>query len=618
MRQSTVISSSGTRGALASSALAIAALTLLAVADLRAQGSLSDNQRVTHVLTRLGYGPRPGDVARVRAMGIEAYIDEQLHPERLADGEVRARLEPYRVLGMKFEDLLAYDLPPTPLALRRRSSVLERGLEPPKAKAAVMGEDVQARLRAQILNPQALGRVVRAQADRPLAFEYIETRLLRAVYSERQLLELLADFWMNHFNITTGDPYLLADFEENAIRPRALGKFHDLLLATATHPAMLLYLDNWLSTAPEEVVRARVASGGGSGTLVDGALALRARSSYLAQAKGLNENYARELMELHTVGVDGGYTQDDVLQVARAFTGWTISGWTERQDGSFVFDPALHEAGDKVVMGRTIPEGGMDEGLAILDMLAHHPSTARFISTKLARRFVADDPPAAVVEAAARTFQETGGDIREVLRTIFRSPEFFSTAAYQSKVKKPIEMVASALRAVDADIDTRFETTIQPGNNQGRGLFGVMAQMGERLYGHEAPDGFPDVASAWVSTNALFQRLRFSLDLVTGQLPGITGDIDAASQLFRDLGYPEVTPEQVAAARRLMAASGQEAQGAGGMMADRMTDVSAEAAAMYSPLVKAPAAATPEQVAALEARAIALAFLLGSPQFQKR
>ncbi|MCI0433941.1 MAG: DUF1800 domain-containing protein [Gemmatimonadetes bacterium] len=573
-------------------------LSLLPGVPVRAQDALTEEQKIRHVLNRLGYGARPGDAERVRQMGLSAYIDSQLHPESMEDAEVEKRLAMYPMLHMDFGELLAFDQPPTPVAIRRRATVLERGMDADMARAAAQDASHRARVQSAVTNMMVPALVARPNqpAHDGLLFQ---TRILRAVYSERQLHELLVDFWMNHFNVFVGDPYLRTSFEEHVVRPRTLGRFHDLLLATAKHPAMLLYLDNWLSTAPEAEVQPRITAAAGASDLVQGQLVLRSRQLYFETAKGLNENYARELMELHTLGVDGGYTQQDVIEVARAFTGWTIDGSADRQDGNFVFDAALHLQGDKTVLGKTIRSGGMDEGLAILDMLARHPSTARFISTKLIRRFVADDPPEALVDAAARTFLESDGDIRAVLRTIFSSAEFWSPLAFESKVKKPIEMVASALRALGADIDTRFE------NATGQ-LSQALNRMGERMYGRESPDGYPDVAPAWVSTNALFQRLKFSLELTTGRIDGIRVDAEAALPMFLGLGYPEVTEQQILAAREIMNAPVEGAQG-GRMMTDPSMNMMQGAGARR-------AGAGTEIAPGI----LAVAILLGSPDFQKR
>jgi len=381
------------------------------------------------------------------------------------------------------------------------------------------------------------------------------------------------------------------------------------LVATATHPSMMIYLDNWLSAAPDSVIRARLekwqAPAGENREL-----AMRRRLDFFARTKGLNENYGRELMELHTLGVEGGYTQKDVVQVARAFTGWTLSG--PREDGTFRFEPLIHEEGDKVVLGHTIKSGGMDEGMEVLGILAHHPSTARFISFKLVRRFIADDPPLDVVDAAAKTFQETGGDIAAVLRTIFTAPEFFAPSYADAKIKKPLDMVISAFRAVQADIDFTLDATRTA-------LTRTLREMGEPLFQHLAPDGYPEVATAWVSTNSLYQRMSFALNLTSGQIPGVRVNVDAAAGLFREMGYAEPAPQQVTQARALLerrAAGGAGGGGYGMMASESMTSGTQPKPGKKSVPKTGTASATPPSDA--ELRAIATAVHLGSPQFQKR
>ena len=378
-----------------------------------------DDQTILHVLNRIGFGPREGDVERVRAVGLQPYIDQQLHPERIADSSLAPRLA---------------DLP---------------------------GDHVVVELASQ--------------------------KILRAVYSERQLEEVLSDFWFNHFNVDArkgADRILLTEYEREAIRPHVLGSFRDLLEATAKSPAMLFYLDNWMSAASD-------ASGEGSS----------------GRRRGLNENYGRELMELHTLGVDGGYTQKDVTEVARCFTGWTIR--RPRMGGGFRFEPRLHDTGRKVVLGHTIKAGrGIEDGEEVLDILASHPATARFLANKLVRRFVSDTPPPALVDRVARRFRETGGDLREVTRAILLSPEFLSPDVFQAKVKTPFEFVVIALRAVDADVWNPVP------------IVRAVQQMGMPLYQCQPPTGYKDTAEAWVNTGALVNRMNFSLQLANNTLRG--------------------------------------------------------------------------------------------------
>ena len=325
-----------------------------------------------------------------------------------------------------------------------------------------------------------------------IASDLTEAKLLRAIYSNRQLKELLVDFWYNHFNVFIGkggDRYMVPSYERDAIRPHVLGKFHDLLLATAESPAMLFYLDNWQSVAPQ---------GSDHGT---GARNLKAR-------RGLNENYGRELLELHTLGVDGGYTQKDVIEVARCFTGWTIA--KPNKGGDFEYNDKVHDKGEKVVLGHRIPPGGgFDDGLTVLDILARHPSTAHFISVQLARRFIADDPPPSLVNRMAETFRKTDGDLRAVTRTMLTSREFWSEGAYQAKVKTPFEMVASAVRATGADVDSAFS------------LAGELQRLGEPAYRKPEPTGYSSANAEWVSSAGLLERMNFALALTHNRLPGV-------------------------------------------------------------------------------------------------
>ncbi len=595
---------------------ALGTLALVLPASATAQGALTPDQRIAHVLNRTGYGVRAGDVAKVRAKGIEAYLEEQLHPERIADRNADAKLAPYAFLRMSLPEAMDYDRPAAAVMVRRMGTPMRLAYRSERANGittdTTSDRDSSAALRRSLRNTDFSPTVTRAQ--RPEEFEIYDTRLIRAVYSERQLLEVMVEFWFNHFNIQVADPYYVTHWTEQVIRPHALGKFEDLLYATVTHPAMMLYLDNWLSAAPDSVIRERLATWQPPNGEVR-ELAVRRRAAFFARTKGLNENYARELMELHTLGVDGGYTQKDVLEVARAFTGWTLLPIGPGEGGGFLYEPLIHEDGDKVVLGRTIKSGGMEEGKEILRMLTHHPSTARYVSFKLARHFVGDDPPEAVVNAAAKTFQETRGDIPAVLRTIFRSREFFSPENHQTKIKTPLEMLVSTLRAVNADIVADMRPTGAINNNVNRGrtvLTRILSEMGQPMGRRETPDGYPDVASAWMSTSALQQRVNFALALTSGQYAGITVDVDAAGRVFRELGYAAPTPLQISQAQAMLvqrAARGSAAaprMGPDGMMQGRGAD---------SGQAKPTAAAKPSPA---QLQSIAMAIHLGSPRFQKR
>jgi len=442
-----------------------------------ARSTLTADQQIVHVLGRLGYGARPGEVERVRAEGLSAWIERQLAPGRISDEAVEQALGAYPVLPLTAAELYR-DYPPA------------------------RPQDVQ-RFQAGQMTPQEI-REVFPPNRRPavITAQLQAAKLTRAVLSERQLEEVMVDFWLNHFNVyALKGPvrWMVPDYERQALRPHALGRFRDLVVATAQHPAMLYYLDNWLSTRDDFVLPP---SRGG-------------------RKLGLNENYARELMELHTLGVDGGYTQQDVIEVARCFTGWTID--RPQQGGEFLFRPVTHDRGEKRVLGTVIPAGGgQDDGLAVIDLLVRHPSTARFISTKLVRRFVSDEPPPALVERAARTFRSTGGDIRAVLVTIFSAPEFISAEAQHAKVKTPLEVVASAARVLGVRLESPEEATQGRAAVMGGGavLARQVAALGEPLYEAQAPTGHPDVAEAWVSASALLSRMNFALALAHNRLPG--------------------------------------------------------------------------------------------------
>jgi uncharacterized protein (DUF1800 family) len=376
----------------------------------------------------------------------------------------------------------------------------------------------------------------RRRTPRMVASEDLkEARVYRAIYSNRQLEEVLVDFWFNHFNVdatknvaTFGNTpnlghLLIGSYERDAIRPHVLGHFKDLLLATARHPAMLYYLDNWDSMAPGSFEVGPFAPVRGTVNGVPNSiLPLFGRQ----QAHGLNENYGREVMELHTLGVKGGYTQDDVIAVARCFTGWTVR---TPENPEFVFAPFMHDFGEKTVLGHKIRAGGGEQdGLQVIDILAHHPSTAKFISRQLARHFVTDDPPPALVNRMAQTFTSTDGDLRAVLETMFKSPEFFSEGAWEARIKSPLEMVVSTVRAMGGEVTDAW-TLVQK-----------IADMGEPLYSKLEPNGYPDTGETWLSTAGIMARINVPTALASGQVPGVTPDasrwkgMDAAA-IARDL-----------------------------------------------------------------------------------
>ena len=354
--------------------------------------------------------------------------------------------------------------------------------------------------------------------------EVRSAKLLRAVYSDRQLEEVLTDFWFNHFNVFIGkgaDHYLVTSYERDVIRPHVLGKFKDLLIATAQSPAMLFYLDNWQSEGPDsDAALGKPANPGPRaymqrrGIYPPPARTQQPNPQANQQQKrrsGLNENYARELMELHTLGVNGGYTQHDVTEVARVFTGWTLD--QPGQGGGFIYRPRLHEPGDKIVLGHHIKDAGESEGLEVLNLLASQPATARFVSTELAQRFVSDNPPPTLIDAMSKSYLRSDGDIRQVLETMFHSREFWAPEAYRARVKTPFEFVVSSLRATQAEV-----TDPQP-------LLATLNKMGEQLYGCQPPTGYSTKSDVWVNSAALLDRMNFGLTLTTNKLPGTTFDL---------------------------------------------------------------------------------------------
>jgi uncharacterized protein (DUF1800 family) len=539
-------------------------------------GKLSEDQRVVHVLNRLGFGARPGEVERVKAMGVDKYIELQLHPEKIDDSVSEAKLQNLETLRMSTAEL--YEKYPQPgqllNQLQRRGALpadlaaardnrVKGGANAANPNQARTGETMPNEMAgptnanaagtnapnpnaaaANQVNPnsaqyrQAVMEYYRENNLRPAQFltgELQMSRILRAVYSERQLQEVLVDFWTNHFNVFANkgaDRWLLTSYDRDTIRPHTLGKFYDLLLADARSPAMLFYLDNFQSVSPDAQPPRQLRMGGGPLAQIRMSNNPQQQRPQQQQRRGINENYARELMELHTLGVDGGYTQKDVQEVARCFTGWTIiaprgagaaaqaimnprvAEMVRNNPGTFVFRPGVHDNGEKIVLGHKIPAGGGEkDGLMVLDILAHHPSTAKFIATKLVRHFVSDDPPPALVDRVAQTYLKTDGDIREMLRTIFFSPEFNSPEAYRAKVKRPFELAVSAVRTLGAD------------TNGGPQLHQWIARMGQPLYGFQTPNGYSDTAENWVNTGALLERMNFALALVTNRIQGTRVDL---------------------------------------------------------------------------------------------
>jgi uncharacterized protein (DUF1800 family) len=528
---------------------------------------LSPDQAILHALNRLAYGPRPGDVERVRQVGLAKWIEQQLNPSSVDDKAVEARLGDYQTLRMSTAKLIAEYPQPKPAVIQAERQARERAQEgqgradaatsekempapqtqdaqssspagasvsqsatenptaaaPMKDPAIEPDQAVKGARRREALgggDPNTVPRAVAGDSKRParIVAELAMAKVTRAIYSERQLQQVMDDFWFNHFNVFAGkgeDRYYLTSYERDVIQPHTLGKFRDLLVATTKSPAMLFYLDNFLSADPraaerQAMLRAmRQARYGPFGRPWPPRPPLNPQGK--KNERGLNENYGRELMELHTLGVDGGYTQKDVTEVARCFTGWTID--KPRIYADFKFDERLHDPDPKIVLGKKIHAGGMKDGEQVLDLLTHHPSTAKFISTELARRFVSDNPPAALVNRMAETFQSSDGDIRAVMKTMIWSPEFWSRDAYRAKIKTPFELVVSAARALGTDVDTPLP------------LVQWVGRIGEPLYQCQPPTGYADKADTWVNTGALLNRLNFSLALAGNRMRGARADV---------------------------------------------------------------------------------------------
>lgn len=490
---------------------------------------LTADQQVAHALSRLTFGAKPGDVARVQAMGVDRWIDTQLHPERIPDPAADEFLSRYETLALSPAELYKQFPPAAVIRAAARRDSMQRSAG-----------------RQSLTRVDTLQLLQQARRSNQFVADLTSSRVARAVLSERQLQEVMVDFWENHFTVFVGKGqtrWYLTSYDRDVIRPNALGHFRDLLGAVAKSPAMLFYLDNAQSVADSGRRTLRPLRGG-NGEPRSGNRARRGRPSVrfgqqpaagsaggAQRRRGLNENYARELMELHTLGVDGGYTQKDVVEVARALTGWSIrpprqllalasdqrirrvgERMQDREDaGQFVFRPEVHDAEAKVVLGHKLAAGrGIEDGEDVLDILARSPATARFIARKLAVRFVSDTPPEALVARAAATFTRTNGDIREVVRTIVTSPEFFSRAAFRSKVKSPFEVVVSTLRALDAAPDASPRTAQ------------LVARLGQPIFGHQAPNGWPETSDPWMNTGAILNRINFGMAAAASRIPGVS------------------------------------------------------------------------------------------------
>jgi uncharacterized protein (DUF1800 family) len=648
-----------------------------------AAGAMDDHKRAVHALNRLTFGPRPGDVERVAQMGVDKWIDLQLHPDKIDDAALQARLTPFRTLRMGTKEIVE-NFPPSQLIKQiadgkaslprdptkraiyeaqlqryedkqdRKAEAAENGAVtntstsnngpicrdgacPVSADSAQPSDAAYTRRREAMqaanikllelldlppderikeilkLSPEER-RVMGNRAKGPKADalmegmngqeketlqalnnpeqvvvdELMQAKLLRAAYGERQLDEVMTDFWMNHFNVFINkgaDRFLLTSYERDAIRPHVLGKFEDLLVATAQSPAMMFYLDNWLSVGPNSDIALGIAPRPRNrrGSRPPG------RPGKGKQASGLNENYGRELMELHTLSVNGGYTQKDVTEVAKVFTGWTID--QPNKGGGFHFEPRMHEHGDKVVLGHRIKEDGEKEGREVLHLLAHNPQTAHFVSQKLAMRFVADDPPAALVDRMTRTFLKKDGDIREVLRTMFKSPEFWSGNVYRAKVKTPLEFVVSAVRASGVDVE------------DARALVGTLNNMGMMPYGMMPPTGYSMKADVWVNSSALLARMNFALGLAAGKVRGVK--VDSNNLAAGTAGTAPTDPEATLATLENSLLSGDISKQTHDTISKQLEDPKISQRRLDDPK-------RPPNVAAITG------LILGSPEFQRR
>ena len=469
---------------------------------------LSEREAVEHLLSRLSFGARPGEVEKVLAIGLEKWVQQQLE-HSLPGAALEKKLSGYDALALDNETIVnTYLNAGQVVRMMQKNGTLSKDSMAKLEKADYRKDLLKLMQEKGLKLPQELNRQLVAQ------------KLIRAVYSENQLQELMTDFWFNHFNVSVtkgqSQPYVLT-YERDAIRPHTMGKFESLLKATAQHPAMLYYLDNASSGSDNNEMNQRIKK-------------MVPANSKLKKAAGLNENYAREVMELHTLGVDGGYVQADVTEVARALTGWTVrpmmkDGYGERlakmqqsrlgknmatTEGDFLFLAVRHDQQEKTVLGKKyLSNGGLNEGLEVLHQLATHPSTATFICKKIATRFVCDTPSATLVAAMADVFTKTGGDIKQTMIAMLNSREFWKKEVLRSKIKSPFELVVSAIRATNAELRNAYQ------------LNDWCTRMGQKIYSYGAPTGFPDKASFWVNTGSLLNRMNFGLAIAAQRIPGV-------------------------------------------------------------------------------------------------
>jgi uncharacterized protein (DUF1800 family) len=636
---------------------------------------LTKRERAEHALDRLTFGPRPDDVERVEKIGVRRWIDQQLHTERIDDAALEVKLNALPAMRLSIDELIRRYPPPavirqvdagrigmpgdpveraiyanelanfrqqkenkqqTPVAnqtgkldtgqmaskvsvtdsnfnqtmsvvsllrmpaVQRWSAVL--AMQPGMVRPLIQGMTGPQRQQLVAgMTPEEKEVLLALVAPNRLVTEELqEEKLMRAVYSERQLDEVMTDFWSNHFNIylrKNGEmPWYLANYERDVIRPHAMGKFEDLLAAVAHSPAMLIYLDNQQSIGPHSIAAMRA-----------GMNARQKKSS-----PGLNENYARELMELHTLGVNGGYTQRDVTEVAKVLTGW---GTESRQQGyGFEFNGRRHEPGDKVVLGHTIHEDGTGEhgegeGMEVLHILAMSPATARFLSTKLAMEFVSDTPPKTLVDRMTKTYLKTHGDIRRVLSTMLHSPEFWSRNAYRAKLKTPLEFVVSSLRATDANVENATA------------LAAALDRLGMPLYGVQQPNGYSLKADPWLGAEALLARMNFALALTANRIPGVSVAIpeDATPEgTAQATEHDELTLEETLLDGRVAPHTHDLVLREMESMQTTPVTVAAFSKGQTGKGAHDPFAPTLRGNVPVNQSALAAALLLGSPDFQRR
>jgi uncharacterized protein (DUF1800 family) len=612
---------------------------------------LTQREQAEHALDRLAFGPRAGDVERVEKMGVQRWIDQQLHPERIDDSALQAKLAALPAMQLSTEDLIRRFPPPQTIRqldtgktampadpverliyanalanyreqrMKKQDGQANSGMTPPAVSdgdASLLRMPTPQRWNAllqmqpgtmrpllQHMKPAERQQLVAgmtpeqkealeamAQPARVVTEELEQEKLLRAIYSNRQLEEVMTNFWSNHFSIyvrKNGEmPWYLADYERDVIRPHAMGHFEDLLNAVAHSPAMLVYLDNQQSIGPHSIAAVRGAANGAAKKASD----------------GLNENYARELMELHTLGVNGGYTQQDVIELAKVLTGWGVEN--PQQGYGFQFNERRHEPGTKLVLGHTIQDGGEAEGQEMLHILAENPATARFLSTKLATEFVSDDPPKPLINRMAKTYLKTHGDIRQVLRTMFRSPEFWSRDAYRGKLKTPLEFEISALRATDANIDNASA------------LAAALDRLGMPLYGVQQPNGYSLKADPWLGAEALLTRMNFALTLTANRVPGVEVQTALVVNSAETAQQSELRLEQALLDGRASAQTHEavlkemDASQTSPVMPAAMAKGTGRAGRgdLFAPPVQRPVPVNQSSLAA--------ALLLGSPDFQRR